>query len=60
MNDPHPWGVFLKARTKCIIYFKRQGKSDKQIAIDLSMDEEQVQRIREYAEELKRKEMGNE
>jgi len=53
MNDePHPWGVFLDARAKCIMFFKRNGKTNKQIANDLSMDEEQVYHIAKYQEGL--------
>ena len=51
MNDecdkiPHPWGKFLDARLDCIKWMRQQGKSDRQIAYDLSMDEKQVQSIR--------------
>ena len=54
MNNKHPWAEFLDARAKCIIYFRRNGKNDKQIASDLSMDEEQVYHISKYQEGLKR------
>ena len=56
MNDKkHPWGEFLDARAKCIMYFRRNGKTDKQIANDLSMNEEQVYHIAKWQERLKDK-----
>lgn len=58
MNEPHPWGVFLEARAKCIMYFRQNGKTDRQIAHALSMDEHQVFLIARYQESLERK--GNE
>jgi hypothetical protein len=53
VNNKHPWAEFLDARAKCIMYFRRNGKTDKQIANDLSMDEEQVYYIAQYQESLK-------
>lgn len=50
-NGNHPWGIFLDARKNVILWMKhKMKKTDKQIAEDLSMDEEQVFSIREYAE----------
>ncbi len=50
-KEPHPWGEFLKARVKCILWMKNEMKRDDQtIACDLSMDTEQVRLIREFAE----------
>ena len=43
----HPWESFLDARYRAIMWLHGEGKSDKQISFDLSMDgEEQVYLIR--------------
>lgn len=50
-TEPHPWGEFLKARVKCILWMKNEMKRDDlTIAASLSMDEIQVMLIREWAE----------
>ena len=47
MEEPHPWGVFLEARIKCITWMREKMKrNDSEIAQALSMDEKQVYLIR--------------
>jgi hypothetical protein len=45
MKD-HPWAVFLRARAEVIDWMHDHGKSDRQIACELSMDPDQVRLIR--------------
>ena len=46
-EQPHPWGHFLNARYKAILWMREERKySDKKIAESLSMDEMQVYLIR--------------
>ncbi len=48
-KEPTPWGDFLDARLKCIFWLaKEKNRSDLQIALDLSLDEEQVYSIRTH------------
>lgn len=43
----HPWGEFLNARYKAILWMRKEmNRDDKEIAIALSMDEIQVYLIR--------------
>lgn len=59
MNEPHPWADFLESRGKCIMYFKNEhGKSDKEIAEALSINEDQVFHMARYLEALKRGDWG--
>lgn len=49
-KSPHPWGVFLNARWKAILWMREEmGYDDQKIAIKLSMDEKQVYLIRTSA-----------
>ena len=49
----HPWGRFLDARADAIDWMRSEQKySDKEIAWNLSMDEEQVHKIRTRARNL--------
>ena len=46
-KEPHPWGHFLNARWRAILWMEEvMNYSDKEIAIHLSMDEIQVYLIR--------------
>jgi hypothetical protein len=46
-KEPHPWGAFLDARLKVIYWMEKElHRSDKEIAIELSMNEKQVYLIR--------------
>jgi hypothetical protein len=45
MSD-HPWLAFLHARAEVIDWLHGRGKSDRQIAVELSMDPDQVRLIR--------------
>lgn len=48
-KDPHPWEEYLKARKKAIVWASNEmGHCDAQIAMEFSMDEEQVYLIRTY------------
>lgn len=48
-TKPHPWGEFLSARVKVIVWLSEEmGKTDLQITESLSMDEEQVLLIRTH------------
>lgn len=38
----HPWGTFLAARAEAIAWLASEGKSDGEIAAELSMSERQV------------------
>ena len=50
-SRPHPWEEFLKARGKAILWMKKEfNRTDKQIAYNLTIDEEQVYLIRTYLE----------
>jgi hypothetical protein len=47
----HPWAEFLEARKKTIYWMREEMNRDaKEIAIALSMDEEQVYLIRTFGE----------
>ncbi len=49
-QEPHPWGAFLNARWKVILWFREEyGYDDETIAERLSMDERQVYLIRTTA-----------
>ncbi len=43
----HPWQRFLDARADVIDWLKKEGDTDERIAIQLSMDANQVRMIRE-------------
>lgn len=43
--EPHPWGEFLNARYRCILYFIEQGKNFEIIARDLSLEVGQIHSI---------------
>ncbi len=45
-DNPHPWIRFLNARYDVILWMHQKGRDDKQIAYELSMDERQVNLIR--------------
>ena len=49
-DEFYHWDDFLKARSKVIMKFSRNGNLDKEIASTLSMDETQVRLIREHME----------
>lgn len=56
----HPWGEFLEARKKAIIWMKKErNRNDKEIAMDLSMDEFQVYLIRNYMENNEKKQTSH-
>ena len=42
----HPWDLFLKARSDCILWMRQKGDSDETITKSLSMDDGQVKAIR--------------
>lgn len=45
-NDLHPWAEFLYARRNAILWMREEmGRTDYQIAWELSMDEAQVTSI---------------
>lgn len=44
-SDPFPWMEFLDARARLIVHFRKQGKSWEQVAVQLSCEVDQVQRI---------------
>ena len=47
LNEQHPWGDFLNARTRVIHWMRNEmGYSDEKIAVALSMDRRQVFLIR--------------
>jgi hypothetical protein len=52
--NQHPWGDFLNARYKCILWMTEEmGYDDKQIANFLSMDEIQISLIKKTMISLK-------
>jgi hypothetical protein len=52
-ENKHPWLILLEARAKVILWMKNHhGKSDFEIARDLSMDEKQFFLIRSYEEKV--------
>ena len=56
MNSDHPWGNFLDARIKCMLWLKNEkNRSNASIAYQLSMHEDGVNKIFEANQRIQEK-----
>ena len=54
MNEKNPWNEFLDARYQAILWLEKNNNSYQEIAMSLSMDEEQIKAIKKSMAGMKK------